>query len=118
MAYSMRWKRRSSLRRVALHRCAFALVELLVVIGLITLLMGLLIPALARARSAAWALRCTSNLRQWSSAAQMYANQEHGWLPRRGQGAQATTIINRPEDWFNALPLSMRMPSYYDLSQA
>jgi len=36
-------------------------------------------------------IQCASNLRQWSAAALMYAQQENGWLPRRGQGVQVTT---------------------------
>ena len=96
------------------HR-GFTLVELIVVVGVIGLLIGLLLPALRRAREAGQQVVCTSNLRQWSAAAMMYANLENGWLPRRGQGAQPTSVINRPEDWFNALPAVMRAASYRDL---
>jgi prepilin-type processing-associated H-X9-DG protein/prepilin-type N-terminal cleavage/methylation domain-containing protein len=96
----------------------FTLVELLVVIGVIGILIGLLLPALARARETAMQARCAANLRQWSAAAMMYANQEHGWLPRRGQGLQATTIIDRPSDWFNALPPMLRTQPFIDLVAA
>ncbi|MGH7176105.1 MAG: prepilin-type N-terminal cleavage/methylation domain-containing protein [Tepidisphaeraceae bacterium] len=96
-------------------RRAFSLLELLVVIGVIAVLIGLLLPTLARARQAGMSLACSSNLRQWASAAVMYANQNDGWLPRRGQGAQATTVINRPSDWFNALPPMLRLRPLVDL---
>lgn len=55
-------------------RGAFTLLELLVVIALVALLLGVLAPALARARDAARGVRCLSNLRQMLTAWTMYAN--------------------------------------------
>ena len=45
-------------------RHGFALIELLVVISIIALLIALLLPALQKAREAAQAAECGSNLRQ------------------------------------------------------
>ena len=97
-------------------RRAFTLVELLAVIGIIAVLISLLLPTLSRARAAAYAVTCSANLRQWASATLMYANQEHGWLPRRGQGVQVTTQIDRPTDWFNALPPLMRLTRHMSIA--
>src|SRR5262249_20289432 len=52
---------------------------------------------------------------QWATAVIMYADANKSYLPRRGQGAQPTAIVDRPEDWFNALPPLMQMPSYQKL---
>ncbi len=51
----------------------FTLIELLVVISTIALLMGILVPALTRARAVAREVVCRGNLRQVSMALQMYA---------------------------------------------
>src|SRR5262245_15527911 len=94
---------------------AFTLLELLVTIATIGLLMGLVIPGLGSARTAAKATVCISNLRQWGTATNMYAMDNGGYLPRRGQGAQPTVFIDRPDDWFNALPPYLELPPYSEL---
>ena len=55
-------------------RHAFTLVELLVVIGIIALLVGILMPALSRARANATAVACQANIKQVTTAAIMYGN--------------------------------------------
>jgi prepilin-type processing-associated H-X9-DG protein/prepilin-type N-terminal cleavage/methylation domain-containing protein len=64
-----------------LRRTAFTLVELLVVIGIITLLMAILLPALSGAQQNSKTLNCLSNLRQMAIAAQSYANTNGGSFP-------------------------------------
>jgi prepilin-type processing-associated H-X9-DG protein/prepilin-type N-terminal cleavage/methylation domain-containing protein len=62
-------------------RGAFTLVELLVVIGIVAVLIGLLLPALAVARANSRAIACLSNLRQMAVAAQAYCNENGGRFP-------------------------------------
>jgi len=62
----------------------FSLTELLVVMVIIALLIGLLLPALARAKEEARKTQCRSNLRQIGLATEMYANDNGGWTPEFG----------------------------------
>jgi prepilin-type N-terminal cleavage/methylation domain-containing protein len=62
----------------------FTLVELLVVIAIIALLMGILMPALARVRQLAFRMTCGTNLSGIGKAMLIYANDYEDELPRSG----------------------------------
>lgn len=54
------------------RKTGFTLIELLVVIAIISLLMGILLPSLNRARQQAKKIACQSNMRQMGISTQMY----------------------------------------------
>ena len=60
---------------------AFTLVELLVVIGIITLMIGILMPMLSAARESANRTKCLANLRSIGQGLRLYADASKDWLP-------------------------------------
>ena len=74
----------SKLYRTTHVRCAFTLVELLVVIGIIALLISILLPALGKARESANQVKCLAQQRQILQGLILHANDHHGYMPLAG----------------------------------
>src|SRR5215217_6009344 len=78
-------------------RRGFTLVELLVVIGIIAVLIGILLPALTRARESAKRSECLSNLRSMFQLLKIYENTFKGASPLGygGLEMQANYFVTR-----------------------
>ena len=107
------------------ERRGFTLVELLVVIAIIALLMGILMPALQRAREQAKSAICTSNMRQIGLGANLYAEASDLYVPRGADGSTEKAwyqlfmpfLAQKPIDRDYRTVKIYRCPSYPDKQQ-
>ncbi|MCC6321255.1 MAG: prepilin-type N-terminal cleavage/methylation domain-containing protein [Phycisphaerales bacterium] len=79
------------------HRRGFTLIELLVVIAIIALLIAILLPALGKARVAAWLTKSLSNIRQITLGANSYKEDYKQYMPLTlAYGPRYDPPISRP----------------------
>ncbi len=78
------------------NRRGFTLIELLVVIAIIALLMGILMPAIGRAKKQAQSVGCQARLRSWGLLFKLYTDDNEGYFNKGWD-------IGESALWMNAL---------------
>jgi len=80
-------------RSTASTHSAFTLIELLVVIAIIAILASLLLPALSSAKSRAWRIQCSSQLRQLGLGFNLFSLDHEDRYPPAGYGVSDTSQL-------------------------
>ncbi len=78
---------------------AFSLMELLIVIAVISILAGLLLPALSATKSRALTAKCVSNKKQLQLAWLLYAHDHEDEMPPNGEVMPGPPQVDRPYWW-------------------
>jgi prepilin-type N-terminal cleavage/methylation domain-containing protein/prepilin-type processing-associated H-X9-DG protein len=88
----------------------FTLVELLVVIGIIALLISILLPSLSKARKAATAVACASNMRNIGQFFHIYMDSNRGNLPIAMVYSPVSNYNYYADIWPYAINYAPRVP--------
>jgi prepilin-type processing-associated H-X9-DG protein len=91
---------RAGVMRPAGAVCAFSLVELLVVVGIIAILVAIMLPTLQRSVRQAASTVCQHNLREIYHGLEMYRMDNNGWVPVAEAHVSPAGVS---ETWFAAL---------------
>ncbi|MHC4873386.1 MAG: type II secretion system protein [Planctomycetota bacterium] len=77
----------------------FTLVELLVVIAIISILAGMLLPALENALGSARAVTCMNNRKQFAIVINMYSDENSGYFPHLYRN-EAGYVSSQTRNWY------------------
>ncbi|HLX96432.1 MAG TPA: hypothetical protein VKU37_11875 [Verrucomicrobiae bacterium] len=93
---------------------AFTVIELLVVIATVAVLAAMLLPALAGTWSQSKVTACTARFREWAASANLYANDNRGWLPAFSPTGGGGFAWDVGTGMLNALyPYGMDVPDWF-----
>src|SRR4051812_12423800 len=93
-------------------RAAFTLIELLVVMAIIAILIGMMLPAVAKMRRAASQTQSLNNLKEIGIAAQTY-HDSVGYLPFNGTATWGQPSVKDSGSWcYQILPFVDQGPLY------
>ena len=91
--------------RTNLNHRGFTLIELLIVISIIALLIGMLLPALGKARDASRQIKCAAQVRQIGLALEAFANEHEERYPIAGNDLDWDVIdgVTQKPSWMQQL---------------
>jgi prepilin-type N-terminal cleavage/methylation domain-containing protein len=81
------------------NKKGFTLVELLVVIAIIALLLGILMPSLAKVRAQATIVLCATTQHSWGTALAVYAADNSNYFPYNGVATPTVPLGTYSLNW-------------------
>lgn len=86
-------------------RTGFSLMELLMVVAILSILVAVLLPALARARESSRRMSCANNLKQLGLSLQMYSQESDGMYPALQSLSETCSVSSGINFMFNGLSM-------------